>query len=426
MSGGTARLPTSAEEVGTILKIIHLLGGKGSFADIADPQQHPETRHEAKYSADLIRRALDALTVGETGALVEGETNTQYLRLLDRLEAERGRGRPRIPYLLRYKALYSIAITAQRRFFVAYLADLTGAPVNNLVIERAWKAGEPKRQELHDVVSELISLYEALPQTEQRPILAIALTAPGPIDTGRGIIQSRQMGELSGYNLVDDLTEQFRLKVLLHEDSQAFALAEMYAGRRELSLIAITLGEGFGYAISHKGRLLEGTTGSWQSSSHFVLPNVEPALTCEDCHRTGCIRAYLGQTGRKRLQAARPEWSGKGSTAAQHLTEDLFAHVVAIQTITVDPLQVTLDIGNQYLMLSHDEAPIYDPTTLIPRIRELATVPGRPIPTIELSKLEPSPRARGAGILPLHHLFQHPDAGYWRQLSRILRRQAPL
>lgn len=426
MNTGTMRLPTSAEEVGTILKIIHLLGGKGSFADIADPQQHPETRHEAKYSADLIRRALDALTVGETAALIEGETDTQYLRLLERLEAERGRGRPRIPYVLRYNALYSIAITTQRRFFVAYLADLTGAPINNIVIERAWKAGEPQRQELHDAVSEVIGLYEALPQTEQRPLLAIALTAPGPIDTGRSIIQSRQMGELRGYNLVDDLSEKFRLKVLLHEDSQAFALAEMYAGRRELSLIAITLGEGFGYAISHKGRLLEGAAGPWQSVSHFVLPNVEPALICEDCHRAGCIRAYLGQAGRKRLQTVRPEWTGKNSEAAEHLTEDLFAHVVAIQTITVDPLQVSLDIGNQYLIPSHGEAPIYDPATLIPHIRELATVPGRPIPTIELSKLEPSPRARGAGILPLHHLFQHPDAGYWRQLSRTLRRQAPL
>jgi predicted NBD/HSP70 family sugar kinase len=426
MNTGTIRLPTSAEEVGTILKIIHLLGGKGSFADIADPQQHPETRHEAKYSADLIRRALDALTVDETGALVEGETDTQYLRLLDRLEAERGRGRPRIPYVLRYDALYSIAITAQRRFYVAYLADLTGAPVNNLVIEQAWKTGEPKRQELQDVVSEMISLYEALPQKEQCPLLAIAVTAPGPIDSGRGIIQSRQMGELSGYNLVDDLAEQFRLKVLLHEDSQAFALAEMYAGRRELSLIAITLGEGFGYAISHEGKLLEGAAGPWQSSSHFVLPNVEPALICEDCHRAGCIRAYLGQTGRKRIQAVHPEWSGKNSAAAQHLTKDLLAHVVAIQTITVDPLQVTLDIGSQYLLPSYGEAPIYDPATLIPRIRELATVPGRPIPTIEQSKLEPSPRARGAGILPLHHLFQHPDAGYWRQLNRTLRRQAPL
>ncbi len=426
MAEEKVRIPTNAEEVGTILKIIHLLGGKASFADIADPQQHEETRYEAKYSADLIRRALDACTAGETGALLEDESDYQYLRLLNRLEAERGRGRPRTPYKLRYNALAVIAITAQRRFFVAYLADLAGTPINNLMIEREWHNGAPTRHEIYQAIQEMLNWHKQLPPAEQHPLLAIALTAPGPIDTQRGVIHSRQMGELSGYNMVDDLTEQFGLKVLIHEDAQAFALAEMYAGHRELSLIAITLGEGFGYAINYQGKLLDGATGSWQSSSHFVLPNIDPVLICEDCHRAGCIRAYLGKQGRKRIQAARPEWKGEGSFAAQKLTEDLFAHVVAIQSVTLDPMYVALDIGPQYLTPADGEAPIYNPSTLLPRMRELATMPGRPIPTIEMSKLQPSPRARGAGILALHHLFQHPDAGYWRQLTRTIRRSLPL
>jgi hypothetical protein len=41
-----------------------------------------------------------------------------------------------------------------------------------------------------------------------------------------------------------------------------------------------------------------------------------------------------------------------------------------------------------------------------------------------MSNLKPSPRARGAGILPLHYLFSHPDVDFWQQLSPALRRQA--
>lgn len=398
--------PTRPQEVGTILRIIHLLGGRASFSDISNPQL-PQTLHEERYSADLIRRALDALSGG----------SDRYLHLLDQLEAERGRGRPRIPFQIKYNSFHNVAITTQRRFFIAYIADLTGAPVHNLMIERTWR--EPNLQDLYEGLKEIFRLYNALPEAEQRPFLSIALTAPGPIDIERGIIQSRQMGELRGYGLRDDLSEKFQLKTLLHEDSQAFALAELYSSKRDLSLIAITLGEGFGYAICLKGRLLEGTSGPlWQSSSHFVVPGVEPALVCDYCHRAGCIRAFLGQSGRNRLQAS-PEW--RDSLAAQRLVNDLLAHIIAIQVITIDPPRVVLDIGTQYLerpMASPDEAPIYDPSFLIPRIRELASVPGRPIPIIEMSKLEPSPRARGAGILPLHYLFHRPDVDFWFSPTR--------
>lgn len=391
--------PTNPQEVGTILRIIHLLGGRASFSEIANPQ----ILFEARYSADLIRRALDALS---------GESDL-YLHLLDRLEAERGRGRPRIPYQIKYDAFHNLAVTVQRRFFITYVADLRGAPLHNLIIERSWR--EPNLQELYDGLQEILRLHRSLPKSAQRPLLSIALTAPGPIDVERGIIQARQMGELRGYNLRDDLTEKFQIKILFHEDSQAFALAELYAKPRDLSLIAITLGEGFGYAICYRGRLLEGSRGPFQSSSHFILPGIEPALICEDCHRAGCIRAYLGQSGRKRLETV-PEW--RDGLTAQRLVDDLLAHIIAIQIITVDPLRVVLDIGSQYVA----SPPIYDPSFLIPRIRELASVPGRPVPVIELSKLDPSPRARGAGILPLHYLFHHPDVDYWK-LSPALRRQ---
>ncbi len=426
MEMAKTRMPTNAEEVGSILKIVHLLGGRASFADIADPEQHVETRHEPKYSADLIRRALDACTSEESGELTIGSDNFQYLRLLDRQDPERGRGRPRVPYVWRYEAAHIIAITAQRRFYDAYLADLTGSPlIGTSVIEREWSKGEPTRDDLHAVIQELLAVHQKMDDTRHRPLLAIALTAPGPIDTQRGIVQARQMGELGGVSIVEELTERFELKTLIHEDSQAFALAEMYAGRRELSLIVITLGEGFGYAIGHEGKLLEGASNLWQSSSHFVLPNVEPSLVCSDCHRAGCIRAYLGEKGRQALQEVYPAWKGKGSIYAQQLAESLFAHVVAIQTITLDPMHVALDIGAQYLEPFGDDVPIYNSGTLIQNIRDLATVPGRPLPTIEMSRLQPSPRARGAGILALHHLFQHPDAGYWRSLTRNFTRPIP-
>lgn len=91
------------------------------------------------------------------------------------------------------------------------------------------------------------------------------------------------------------LEERLKLPVLLENDANAAAFAEVWtgAGRGCRSLIGLTLGTGVGGGLVFDGKLWRGASGLAGEIGHMVVePNGEPC----HCGGRGCLEAYASAT----------------------------------------------------------------------------------------------------------------------------------
>lgn len=126
-------------------------------------------------------------------------------------------------------------------------------------------------------------------------VLALALGAPGPLDTRQGMIHFAPNLNWHNVPICQVLEQHLSLPVLLDNDANLAALGEYVygAGRGEDNMVYITVSTGIGGGLILDGRLYRGfTDGAGEIGHMTVLPD---GPLC-NCGNRGCLEALASGT----------------------------------------------------------------------------------------------------------------------------------
>ncbi|MFN2350710.1 MAG: ROK family protein [Kiritimatiellia bacterium] len=148
-----------------------------------------------------------------------------------------------------------------------------------------------------DGLNAIIKLCKDLLKSENvapTELAAIGISAPGPLDTRRGLLLAPTNLKRWGHApIVADLQRHFQCPTRMQNDANACALAEFRfgCGRRVQNLVYLTVSTGMGGGIICNGSLVKGDTDTAGEVGHMVLnPDGPPCA----CGQKGCFEAYCG------------------------------------------------------------------------------------------------------------------------------------
>lgn len=157
-----------------------------------------------------------------------------------------------------------------------------------------------------DVVRELASGAEG-------QVLGVGIATAGHVDVETGLIVdgTPNLPGWAGTPVVSWLAGAVGLPTCADNDANAAAWAEAWcgAGQGKRTVVAVTLGTGFGGGVVDDGHLLRGARGGGAELGHMLL--VPDGRAC-NCGLHGCVEAYVSGTALGR--EARRLW-GQGVDA---------------------------------------------------------------------------------------------------------------
>lgn len=135
---------------------------------------------------------------------------------------------------------------------------------------------------------------EARRIARDRPLAGVAIGAPGPIDTRRGVLVNPP--NLPGWQnapLVELLSRSMGCPAHLENDANLAGLGEFHqgAGRGSRNMAYITWSTGIGGGLIIDGELYSGSHGTAGEIGHMV---VNPDGPVDGCGQRGCLEVYAG------------------------------------------------------------------------------------------------------------------------------------
>jgi fructokinase len=147
----------------------------------------------------------------------------------------------------------------------------------------------------------------------------IGIGTPGALSARDGTLKNSNTTCLNGRPLLDDLRRRIALDVVLENDANCFALAEVHAGAARGARLAfgVILGTGVGGGIVVDGRVWTGPqhiAGEW---GHHRMSDEGSACYCG--HR-GCVETFLSGPALERAYVAAGGAACDASAIAAHAT----------------------------------------------------------------------------------------------------------
>ncbi|HEY5628973.1 MAG TPA: ROK family protein [Candidatus Limnocylindrales bacterium] len=170
-------------------------------------------------------------------------------------------------------------------------AQFRGAVVN-LRGEILRSIGLPLEGRNGDAAVELVlRLVDELRAGDTAPLLGIGIGAPGIIDTGTGTVRWAVNLDWADLRLGKLLEERYGSPVVIANDSQAAAVAELTFFRRPRpnNLIVIKVGRGVGAGIILNGQLFQGDGHGAGEFGHVAMGG---EAACR-CGRVGCLETLV-------------------------------------------------------------------------------------------------------------------------------------
>jgi glucokinase len=172
------------------------------------------------------------------------------------------------------------------------LAGMDGRPVAEVKLPTGAREG--RQHVLGQIVS---SVEQVLVKAGVKPeqVLAMALGAPGPLDTSKGIIHFAPNLAWHDLPVRQVLEQRLSIPVLLDNDANLAALGEhVYgAGRGVDNMVYITVSTGIGGGLILDGRLYRGITDVAGEIGHMTVLPDGPLCSCG---ARGCLEALASGT----------------------------------------------------------------------------------------------------------------------------------
>jgi glucokinase len=190
----------------------------------------------------------------------------------------------------------------------AALIDRDGVLVRRAAVRSAATAGP------ETVVGQMAALVATVTDGVAERVGALGLSAPGPLDSDRGI--TFDLPNLDGFDhfpLRDSLADRVKLPVAFENDGIAAAVGEWRygAGRGLSSFVYVTVSTGIGGGVISDGRILRGRFGMAGHLGHITL--IPDGDVC-GCGNRGCFEAHA--SGTALVRAARRAYGEAGRLPA--------------------------------------------------------------------------------------------------------------
>lgn len=151
------------------------------------------------------------------------------------------------------------------------------------------------------------AIGEVISEVPQSSVSGIGMSAPGWIDSRRGVLlNATNLPCWKDFPLADAVRSHFGLHTRLANDAKVAALAEALwgAGSSYRNVFYVSLGTGIGTGMVLDHRLYHGRTGVAGEGGHMTIDFSGPQC---GCGKRGCIEMYasgtaIGRSARQRLR----------------------------------------------------------------------------------------------------------------------------
>ena len=261
------------------------------MATLPERATHQQTR---TFNQQLVLRAIydrSAVSRAEV-ARVTGLTRTSVSALVSELLTESlveevGRGPStggKAPIMLSVRAdgRHLIGLDLGESAFTGAIVDLRGNIVRSLSLPLQGRDGDDAVQLVYTLIDGLIG------GNGRSPLLGIGVGAPGLVDSRTGTVRWAVNLAWENLPLGDLIGRHFGLPVVVANDSQAAALAELTFGleSRPTNLVVVRVGRGIGAGIILDGQLFGGDGSGAGEIGHTIFG--EGRDRCR-CGRIGCL-----------------------------------------------------------------------------------------------------------------------------------------
>lgn len=172
----------------------------------------------------------------------------------------------------------------------AVIVDLDGGILESRTLSLSTRRVEVAVGKIAGVVASLRD------SASPRRLLGVGVGMPGVVDGTRGVSVDAPILGWRQAPIGDLLAERLGLPVLVDNDVNTLAVAELLygQGRNVADFVTITIGRGVGAAIVIGGQLYRGRLGGAGEFGHVPL---DPAGPVCECGRRGCLEAFVGDPG---------------------------------------------------------------------------------------------------------------------------------
>ncbi len=197
----------------------------------------------------------------------------------------------RKPTLLRLRtgtpAVIGVDVTPRETTIV--LADLTGHIMESFVF--------PTSSDIGFMNEQILSKVTQLADANQESDLEVGISIPGIADQSTGRILYIPYFQWSDWDIGQKITKATGLTVVIDNDANAVALAELWLGSEEIrktrNFIVVLIAEGIGTGIIVDGQIYRGEGGAAGEFGHMFVGENAP-VTCS-CGRRDCWEAHASE-----------------------------------------------------------------------------------------------------------------------------------
>jgi len=216
----------------------------------------------------------------------------------------------RRPIILRFQddASFIIGIELGATHISCVLADL------HCNVRASWSASAPVREQPDVALAKMVTAASSVLESagvSRSQLLGIGVAVPSPVDSDRpGELMPLILPKWASYNIIDHLQGRFERPVLIDNDANLGALAELWWGAgssvRDLAYIKVATGIGAGLIMD--GDIFRGSGGVAGEIGHT---SIDPAGPVCICGLRGCLATFIGTPAL--LERARAELRATGS-----------------------------------------------------------------------------------------------------------------
>jgi len=279
------------------------LDGELAYTALPGKATHQQTR---TYNQQLVLRAIydrDATSRAEI-ARSTGLTRTSVSEIVGGLlraglVQEIGRGPSsggKAPILLSVapEARFLMGVDLGENVFRGAIVNLRGEIVRSDELPLEGRNGS-------EAVARVLQLIDVLRRDGDGPLLGIGIAAPGLIDSRTGTVRWAVNLDWTDLPLGPRIADRYGVPVIVANDSQAAALAELAFHRRlrPANLIVLRVGRGIGAGVILDGELYQGDGFGAGEIGHTAL--VPDGVRCR-CGSVGCLETVASM--RAMIEAA--------------------------------------------------------------------------------------------------------------------------
>ncbi len=283
-------------------------------------------------AAGLMPRVQVAKELGVSPASVTTITSELIeLGLLEevvvpRETGESVRGRPPVALGVRADAHFVIGVKLSDREHTAVVVDFSGKLVASEAVPR-----EPRATDVETLLLAMERLVDRITGSAgltRGRIAAVGIGVPGFVDSASGRVFWSSVLTERGCDLAAAASERLGLPVIVDNDANLVALAELWfgVGREMADFAVVTIEHGLGMGLVLNHRLYRGGQGVGMELGHTKV-QLDGAL-CR-CGQRGCLEAYVADYALAREATTALNWMHKDGQSMQVLLESLYDHAKA-------------------------------------------------------------------------------------------------